>query len=134
MCPTCAAYTPAVKEAHITPIKSDYCFQRLVMDLKEFKDYTQDNNGYRYALTIIDHFSGYAWVYVLKSKTAHEVKDCLKPFFEEHGVPEIFQSDNGGEFIGTEVADLLASLSIEFVHGRPRTPRVQGKCFCITTY
>jgi len=47
-------------------------------------------------------------------------------FFNLNGTPDIFQSDNGGEFVGTAVTELLASVSIEFVHGRPRTPRVQG--------
>jgi len=56
-----------------------------------------------------------------------EVWSHLESFFTENGTPSIFQSDNGGEFVGTEVASLLESLSIKFVHGRPRTPRVQGK-------
>jgi len=53
----------------------------------------------------------------------------LKEFFEENGTPTIFQSDNGGEFIGEPVTNLLSSVNVEFVHSRPRTPRVQGILF-----
>jgi transposase InsO family protein len=125
-CPVCATYTPAVKDPHITPILSSRPFERLVMDLKDFKDFVIDNNGFRYAMTVVDHFSGYPWVFTLKNKTAEEVKDKLVVLFKKEGIPEMFQSDNGGEFKG-EVDSLLEKLQIKFVHGKPRTPREQGK-------
>jgi len=38
-----------------------------------------------------------------------------------------FLSDNGGEFICKKTEELFQSLGISYVHGKPRTPREQGK-------
>jgi len=97
------------------------------MDLKDFgKNLACENDDFRYAMTVVDHFSGYAWVFLLKGKKAIYVRDKLTELFIKEGVPDIFQSDNGGEF-KKEVKQLLDSLGVKFVHGKPRTPREQGK-------
>jgi len=126
-CPTCAQYTPAPKDAHITPILSTKPHERLVIDLKDFKNFTDDNDGFHYAMTVVCHFSGYPWVFLLKKKTAAAVKEKLVLLFQQFGPPDILQSDNGREFISHEVVNLLANLNVQFVHGKPRTPREQGK-------
>ena len=47
------------------------------------------------------------------------------PYF---GVPKIFQSDNGKEFVNSVIEKLLHSWStnIQIIQGRPRHPQSQG--------
>ena len=47
------------------------------------------------------------------------------PYF---GVPKIFQSDNGKEFVNTVIEKLLHTWSpdIQIIQGRPRHPQSQG--------
>jgi len=111
-CPECAMYNPRKKDPHVMPIISTLPFEHVQIDLKDLSGYKDDNDGYRYALNIVDHFSSYPWTFLLKDKTAESVMKCLKDFFKLFGCPDIIQSDNGGEFIGD---------------GKPRTPREQGK-------
>ena len=50
---------------------------------------------------------------------------CLYGFF---GVPKIFQSDNGREFVNSVIGKLLHSWSadIQIIQGHPRHPQSQG--------
>lgn len=42
-------------------------------DVVEMGNYSTENNGYKYLLTVIDTFSKYAWTESLKTKTASKV-------------------------------------------------------------
>lgn len=43
------------------------------IDLIEFIPYARENNGYKYALVVIDIFSKFAWTVPIKNKS---VADC----------------------------------------------------------
>ena len=47
--------------------------------------------------------------------------------FEKEGFPEIFQSDNGKEFVGRLLSEFLKSHNVKVKHGRPRHPQSQGQ-------
>jgi len=47
-----------------------------------FKNMRQNNQGYLYILTIIDLFSRYAWVFLLRSKESKDVSNCFRSLFE----------------------------------------------------
>ena len=58
---------------------------------------------------------------------------CMASVFESYifpyfGVPKIFQSDNGREFVNSVIEKLLRSWStnIQIIQGRPRHPQSQG--------
>ena len=97
------------------------------MDLKDFKKLSDQNDGVKYAMTVVCHFSGYPRVFLQKTKKAETVKSNLQELFSEFGTPEIVHMDNGGEFIGHEVVEFLDGLQVKILHGKPRNPKEQGK-------
>jgi hypothetical protein len=42
-------------------------------DLVEMREYSEENSGYNYLLTVIDCFSKYAWGKPIKNKSADEI-------------------------------------------------------------
>src|SRR6185436_6259429 len=86
-----------------------------------------ENDGYRYMLTVIDHFSNFPFAYPLQSKTAEEIGVHLHSLFRIFGVPQYLHSDNSGEFINNVLQILLAKYKIEAKNGKPYNPREQGK-------
>jgi len=45
--------------------------------------FSNDNDGVRYILSVIDVFSKYGWMIPLKTKTGAEVANALKWIFKE---------------------------------------------------
>ena len=72
-------------------------FQRYQADIIELDKYFTEKEKFNYTLTVIDHFSKYAWVYPLVSKHSELIKDKLS-FIFIIGHPNIFHTDNGKEF------------------------------------
>ncbi len=75
-------------------------------------------HGYRFVLTVIDVYSRYARVFLLKSKT--ETVQYLQIFFNmvraQHPNPgqmKYFRSDNGTEFTNRKVQELLRQFGME---------------------
>lgn len=67
--------------------------QRVSVDLM---DMHAGSHGYRYMLTVLDHYSRYVRFYPLKSKAAGEVSRNLKKFVAAYGAPTLVLLDNGG--------------------------------------
>lgn len=69
------------------------------IDLIEFIPYAHENNGYKYALVIIDVFSKFAWTVALKNKTGVETARALESVIRKIGrICKNCQSDIGKEF------------------------------------
>ena len=52
--------------------------------------------------TVIDHFSRFPFVYVVKQSSAYCVIQCLKHLFSTYGFPKVPISDKGTDFTSTE--------------------------------
>ena len=83
--------------------------------------------GFRFILTIKCCFSKYMWLFPLVRKEAVGVYYATKYLFEKEGYLEIFQSDNGKEFVATIIKNFLKDNGVEIKHGRPRHPQSQGQ-------
>ena len=65
-----------------------------------------EEGKFNYILTVIDHFSKYAWVYPLVSKYGELIRDKLSSvFIIRH--PVILHTDNGKEFWNKNVDNFL---------------------------
>jgi hypothetical protein len=91
--------------------------ERLQIDLKEYELYRDENDGYRQILSVIDHFSNFAWAFPLKSKKASETAYHLYRLFCDWGAPKVLQSDNGGEFVNNTLAGLAKEWNFTLVTG-----------------
>ena len=107
------------------PILSQGVMERLQIDLKEFEFYEEENDGFKYMLTMVDHFSGFPWCFPLKTKTAEEVSLHLIQLFFQFGPPSILHSDNGGEFINTILKHIAELFFFQPAHGKAYNPREQ---------
>ena len=55
--------------------------------------YSDDNDGYKYLLAVIDIFSRYGWVEPLKDKTAKEIVNAFDKILQEGRIPKCLRSD-----------------------------------------
>ena len=87
-----------------------YLYQADLVDMTT--KYLDDNDGYRYIITIIDTFSKKAWAFGSERKTGQTLYDILNPFLTENKCEKI-QFDQGSEFYNKKVLDLLKKLNIK---------------------
>ncbi len=84
-------------------------------------------DGFRYAISFTDDYSGYICVYLLRSKadmvqaTKQFLADCA-PF----GSVKCMRSDNGGEFISDEFQALMRDRGIRHATSSPYSPHQIG--------
>ena len=84
-----------------------------LLQLTSIKDY---NDGYCYILEVIHVLGKFAWVELLKDKTARNVADVFECIIgrAHPRLPLCLQSDRGKEFVGTVFQNLLYRRAIDF--------------------
>ena len=86
------------------------------------------NQGSRYILNVLDHFSGWVESYCLPDKrNASIVEKFVADYFPRAGWPEILLTDNWGEFCQFEWEEYLTSHGVEHRHTTPVHPQSNGK-------
>ena len=125
-CPVCQVHSE--KRDHVPmgemPVAT-YPMQLIGMDLIEL---TKSKEGFKYALTIVDHCTGWAEVYPLYNKTNESVWAAWTDYYlPRHGVPEVIITDNGQEFCARVWEDYLKQLGVEHRHTTPVHPQSNGK-------
>ena len=118
-CPTClkerrSKITPMIP----TPVP-DYPWQRVGTDLMDFK-------GENY-LVVIDYFSKYIELGLLKSLTSEEVISHLKSIFARHGIPETVVSDNGTQYSSSKFASFATAYGFTLSTSSPKYPQSNGE-------
>lgn len=100
--------TPIKPTLNITPTAAR------PLEILHIDKFTIQNSKF---LTIIDAFSKYAQAYPLNSSTSAEIVNGLLKFFAHHGTPTTIVSDNGAEFQGSLIKDLMAlhGINIHFI-------------------
>ena len=74
---------------------------------------SEDNDGYRFLLLVIDTFSKYGWIIPLKDKKGETVAKAFKLIFKEGRRPEKLWTDKGREFYNQNIKDLIELYSTE---------------------
>ena len=118
-CPTClkerrSKITPMIP----TPIP-DYPWQRIGTDLMEFR-------GENY-LVVVDYFSKYIELGLLKSISSEEVINHLKSIFARHGIPETVMSDNGTQYTSSKFASFASTYGFTLNTSSPLYPQSNGE-------
>jgi hypothetical protein len=68
-------------------------------DLASFYSFEQENDGFNYLLCVIDIFSRFAWVKLLKNKKAPTVVQAFEQILEESGrKPDRLRTDSAQDF------------------------------------
>ena len=76
---------------------------------------------------MIDSFSKFAAIRLLKAKTAKEVGLLIKEIFYFIGPPKKLHSDNGKEFKNKILRDICDEFHTIQIFGRARAPWIQGQ-------
>lgn len=93
----------------ISPGK-DYLWQADLVDISALSKF---NYNIKYLLTVVDVFSKYAWVIVLKNKSSSAMVEAFERIFKERK-PMKISSDAGKEFTNKDVQKLLQDNGISF--------------------
>ena len=88
----------------------NYQFQIDLIDMSKFED---ENDGYRWFITIIDTFSKKAWAFKTKRKNGKAILEVMEPFLEEN-TPQKIEFDQGKEFYNRPFIKLLRRLKIKY--------------------
>jgi hypothetical protein len=80
-------------------------------DLVEMREFSDENKGFNYLLTVIDCLSKYAWAKPIKNKTAEEIINSFDKIFKERR-PSKLQTDKGKEFINKKFQSFLKEHNI----------------------
>lgn len=92
-------------------IDIDHIHQADLVDMQNFKD---ENRGFRFILVVIDIMSKFVFAQPLKSKKAAEVAHAYRFILQRSNrIPKLFHVDQGGEFWGAKMKDLLDKYGIK---------------------
>ena len=86
-------------------------------------DLVNSSAGFRYCLTVIDHFSRFLRAYPLRNKTSLNVLRALKQDVAIFGIPQVAISDHGSEFTSQEFRKYCKQIGIQQVMCLPYHPR-----------
>ena len=109
------------REPLTTTTLLSYLWEKVASDL-----FHLNNSTY---LIVVDYFSRYPEVIQLKSTPSASVTKALKSIFSHHGVPSVFMSDNGSQFVSNEMKKiaLQAVRTIPKATGWPNRPSKQSR-------
>ena len=112
----------------VQPVVASRPLERWQMDLIDLSEFKAVNNGYQYALTVVDVFSKHAWARALKNKEGRTVARALERVLEdsEGGVPHVLQSDRGSEFVCEDVRSVLEVRGVRQVLSLAYKPQSNG--------
>ena len=82
------------------------------IDLASLASYSNENDGYKYLLVVIDIFSRYGWVEPIRDKTSTEIIKAFQKILEKGRIPRRVRSDAAKDFTSTAFKDFLKSEGI----------------------
>lgn len=83
-------------------------------------------NG-EYLLVVVDYYSRFFEVNILKSISSVSIIKCLDDIFTTHGLPLYLKTDNAANFTSDEFERYLQSLEIEHQTSIPLWPQSNGE-------
>ncbi len=127
-CPECIRQSRPPKEermGQLNMIISETIGSRAQVGLVDLS--RRPDSDYKYVLRYVDHHSGFSHVAPLVDREAETVGLELVKILSSAVMPDILQSDNGGEFLGKYISIIKSHFkTIHIVKGRPRYPQSQG--------
>ena len=118
-CQICAKLTIPHKEPMIVSQPPDYPWQKVGSDLFEL-------NGQKYML-LVDYFSRFLEVTKLSTTTSVAIIHVLKTTFSRYGIPEVLITDDGPQYISSEMKEFSNKYGFTHVTSSPRYPQGNGQ-------
>lgn len=102
-----------VRRFRRNPVVANFHTELAQADLIDVIKYSDENDGYRYILTMIDVFSKLAFAIPIKSKSAVDMESAFQTLFVSYR-PSNLQTDEGKEFTNIRVQKLLKANLVHF--------------------
>jgi transposase InsO family protein len=130
-------HLPVLQPKNTTVMVTKAPNQLWQVDITYLTKYKPQNFGYKYILSVVDHFSKCAWVVPLTNKKAATTAIALKQIIKDENTnytdhiklngrkPKRIQSDRGKEFMA-EFSSMCEALGIEQSFSYAYTPQAQG--------
>ena len=80
-----------------------------------------------YVFVVVDYYSRYFEVEIIKSVTSTNVIESLEKIFCTHGLPKSLKTDNGPQFASEEFGSFLKANDIQHRTSTPLWPQANGK-------
>ena len=104
------------KRGHFTEVSQHFCPSLWAADLVEMQKFSKWNKGVKYLLMVIDVFSKYGWIRVLKDKKTETVSKAFEDIFKSKRKPRMLWTDKGSEVISKHFKDFLKREGIKLYH------------------
>ncbi|KAL4148740.1 hypothetical protein QTP88_002908 [Uroleucon formosanum] len=90
-------------------------------DLVIMRNYSDENKGYSYIITVIDTFSKFSWALELKKKDGINVSEAFEKIIKQaisqnHQAPKLLHADKGLEFENKHFKKVLQKYGIKMYH------------------
>ena len=123
-CSSCQIYSENSDRPPIQPIADtlERPGQQIAVDITGPSEATSG----KILLTVIDLFSRYPGVFVLRSSSSSEIISSLCKWFSQFGIPENLLSDNGTPFVSSEMHPFLQSLGVRHLRSANYHPQSNG--------
>ena len=115
----CENRTSQMKEPLIISSLPEYPFQRIGVDLCEFR-------GENF-LIAVDYYSRFIEISRLGKTTAGAVIEELKTIFARYGIPEVLVSDNGPQFSSSEFKNFALKWNFTHITSSPHYAQSNGE-------
>ncbi|XP_054260272.1 uncharacterized protein K02A2.6-like [Macrosteles quadrilineatus] len=89
-------------------------------------DYAEDPQTRQQLLVVVDSFSKWLEVFLMKSTTSFKTIERLRTLFAAYGLPEELVSDNAPNFTSAEFREFLSRNGIKFTLSPPYHPASNG--------
>ena len=83
--------------------------------------------GGEYLLVVVDYYSRYFEIEILKSVLSRDIVDSLDRIFARHGIPVSMKTDNGPQFISSEFKNYMTTNGVLHVTSTPLWPQGNGE-------
>lgn len=81
----------------------------------------------KHMFAVVDYYSHYFEVAILKSVTSRRIIDTLEPTFSTHGIPNSLKTDNGPQFVSDEIEKYFRDNDIEHRTSTSLWPQANGE-------
>ena len=118
-CPDCYRVQKQRAQPLVPSVFPELPWQKVATDLFEWK--------HKHYLLIVDYYSRYIEIALLKQTSAEEVIKHTKSIFARHGIPEVVISDNGPQYSSRAYADFAVEYQFKYVTSSPYHPQSNGE-------
>jgi len=125
-CDVCAKYHRGTKkQSELQNMCVGAPWERVAIDITG--PHPQSTKGNKFMITVLDHFTKYAFVFPVRSHDAINLAKCLvERVFLAYGVPTQLLPDRGAEFEGSVMAEVCKLLEIDKIRTTSYKPSTNG--------